>query len=56
MAPAIFITGSQSGVVDSATSTSPGELLRAGDDTHRAAGDLLADRAAGRQNGAGRFK
>ncbi len=51
----IFITGSQSGVVDSATSTSPGlksrKLMRVGNDPHRTGGDLLADRAARRQHG-----
>ena len=55
MAAAFFITGSQSGLVVSATSTSPGwKAARSrvlGDDAHGAAGDLLADGAAGRRTG-----
>ena len=58
MAPAVFITGSQSGLVELATSTSPGRKARrsrgAVDDPHGAGADLLADRLAGHQHLAAR--
>ena len=54
IAAARFITGSQSGVVVSATSTSPSrnacELARVGDQPGSAGGDLGADRAAAGQH------
>ena len=53
MAPAVFITGSQSGLVNSATNTSPGLKAASSsasvDHAHDAGADLLADRLAGDQ-------